>query len=545
MRIEEIPFNISLLQPNGELVRQMGPCTTNEIFESGTNVFHQKGLFSSETFGPVGSEERDRRFGYIELNTRIFHPLIFKRLGTLKDLYRGIILGTRYAVWDAESKDFLASTPAEGNTGFAFFVEHFEELQFATTDSPQRTLRIRLINENRAKAMHDKYLVLPAGMRDYIISENGRGTEDEVNGLYRTLIATASTISSTAAGKNDPIFNHARSSLQKTSEKIFDYFFTIIKGKRGFVLGKWASRTVMYGTSNVISPMTLSSPRIGSKCTPGINSVQTGMLQTIVMLKPLAEYYLRSGWIGKIFGTSSAQAVQLTDKKTLKRKLVELSAEQRAVWTTTEGFNALVKRFSKKKLRNRPIIIDGSYLGLVYAGPEGFRIFSDIDELPKEMDPKKVFPLNLTTLFYISGYKDWNNNISSATRYPIAGDGSGYIGNIFMRTTVKSEELPELGDDWKMIGVDHIAPFFPDQSIDATFIETMSPHTARVKAQSADFDGDKETAIAAMSIEAREEYQRLKSQRDWYVGPDNKMILSAANDNIELLLLQITGGPTE
>lgn len=114
-----------------------------------------------------------------------------------------------------------------------------------------------------------------------------------------------------------------------------------------------------------------------------------------------------------------------------------------------------------------------------------------------------------------------------------------------MRTTVNSRELPELGDDWMPIGPDHIAPFFPDQDLDSPFVETMSPHTARIKAQGGDFDGDRESCIGAMSKEARDEYQRLKSKRDWYVGADNKLVLSAANDNIELLLLQITGGPTK
>lgn len=545
MQIKEIPFNISILQPTAELVRTMGRCTTNEIFESGTSIFNQNGLFGAEIFGPVGSEERDRRFGYIELNTKIFHALIFKRLGTLKDLYRGIILGTRYALWDEEIKDFISSTPAEGNTGFAFFVEHFPELQLTATESSLRSLRIKLINDNKDKALHDKYLVLPAGLRDYTIAETGKGSEDEVNGFYRSLIATSSTISSTSAGRNDPIFNAARSSLQRTSETIFDYFFNVIKGKRGFILGKWASRTVVYGTANVISPMILSSPRIGSKQTPGINTIQTGMLQTIISFKPLVEFYLRSGWVGQIFGKQANQEVYLTDKKTLKRKLVELSADQRELWTTTEGFNSLVKRFAKKRLRQRPIIIDGNYLGLVYAGKEGFRIFADIDELPKGFSPDDVYPLNLATLLYVSGYRDWNNNIASATRYPVAGDGSTYIGNIFMRTTVNSSEKPELGEDWQPLGPDYIATFFPDQAIDAPFFETMSPHTARIKAQGGDFDGDREAMIGAMSKEAREEYARLKSKRDWYVGPDERLVLSAANDNIELLLKQITGGPTK
>lgn len=542
MRISEIPFNISILKPDANLVRTMGKVTTNEIFESGTPVFNQNGLFSAEIFGPVGSPERDRRFGYIDLNTTIFHALIFKRLGTLKDLYRGIILGTRFAIWDEEIKDFISSTPAEGSTGFAFFVEHFQELTIPRNESSIRNLRVTLIEENKDKALHDKYLVLPAGLRDYTVSDTGRGTEDEINGFYRSLQATASTISSTSNNRNDPVLNQARSSLQKTSEGIFDYIFNIIKGKRGFILGKYLSRTIVNGTANVISPMNLSSPRIGSKQTPGINTIQTGMLQTIVAFRPIVEYYLRSGWVGQVFGQEGSQ-VYLTNRKTLKRELVDISAESRELWTTTEGFNSLVKRFSKKSLRQRPIIVDGYYLGLLYAGPDGWRIFSDIDELPPTLHKEDVYPLNLASLIYLSGYNSWNDNIASATRYPVAGDGSTYIGNIFMRTTVKSRELPELGNDWKALGPDHIATFFLDQSPDATFIETMAPHLARVKAQAADYDGDREAMVGAYSKEAREEYQRLKSKKDWYLGPDNKLTLSAANDNIELLLLQITGGP--
>ena len=544
MKITEVPFNISILKPDSELVRTMGRVTTNEIFESGTNVFNQSGLFSSEIFGPVGSPERDKRFGYIDLNTSIFHPLIFKRLSTLKDLYRGIMMGTRYAKWDVESKDFVASTQAEGNTGFAFFVEHFEELVIPKTGSSIRDLRIKLIEENKSKAMHDKYLVMPAGMRDYIINENGRGTEDEINGFYRALVATSSTISSTSIGRNDPILNQGRASLQKTSEAIFDYIFNVIKGKRGFFLGKFASRTVVNGTANVISPMNLSTPRIGSLQTPGINTVQVGMLQTLVAFKPVAEYYMRSSWIGNVF-TTGASEIYLINRKTLKRELVEISAEARELWTTTEGFYSLIKRFAKKPLRQKPIVVDNHYVGLLYVGKEGWKIFGDIDDLPEGKDKKNVYPLNLASMFYLSGYNKWNDNIASSTRYPVEGDGSTYIGNIFMRTTIKSEELPELGDDWQPMGADHIALFFPDQSPNATFFETMAPHLARIKAQGGDYDGDREAMIGAYSEEAKAEYHRLKSKKDWYLGPDNKFILSAANENTELLLKHITGGPTQ
>jgi hypothetical protein len=54
-----------------------------------------RGLFSSEIFGRPGSEERRRRWGYIDLGGRYLHPLVYKTCCQLDHKFPDIITGAR------------------------------------------------------------------------------------------------------------------------------------------------------------------------------------------------------------------------------------------------------------------------------------------------------------------------------------------------------------------------------------------------------------------------------------------------------------------
>ena len=541
MRLNTVPFNVWLLRVTPELLRSMRPTTTGEIFETGTNNLNKDGLFSVETFGPLGSKERDKRFSYIELHTSIFHPLILKRLGTLKRLYLDIISGKRYALWNAEAKDFVPSDPIEGETGFAFFMKHFPELVFTPGDSSVRNMRIQLIDKNRENATTKHVLVMPAGLRDIQVDPNGRTSEDEINSFYRSIIATSNSISITETSRNDPVLNVPRMALQNAFSQLYDMVFNFIDGKGGMALGKWASRKVRNGTANVISPMIVTTNRLGAKDSPGIDDIQMGIFQGVKSVLPQTIYFLRTGWLGKKFGGEAGSDVFLTNAKTLRAERVSISVEDFERFSTREGLEALVNKLAKKEYRQRPIRIDGYYLGLVYVGPQGFKVFSDIEELPQGFDKEKVYPLNLTTLIYLSGYRHWHEFSGVSTRYPVAGDGSTLVAYMRMLTTTTSYVVPELGDDWKRLGDDFVASAFPDQSPDATFIETLSPHLANLKGLTADHDGDRMTWTATYSHEANAEFAKLRRQKEWFVHVDGRLKRTAVVDNVELLLSNITG----
>src|SRR5690606_33596764 len=73
MRTKDIPFNVTLIDPKNQRLPASRQITTREPFEGGTQNYHPNGLFSIPIFGRIGSDERDRLFGYIELNTTVLH----------------------------------------------------------------------------------------------------------------------------------------------------------------------------------------------------------------------------------------------------------------------------------------------------------------------------------------------------------------------------------------------------------------------------------------------------------------------------------------
>jgi len=183
------PFNIELLFLNKNNLKQLGQVKSLDIFEPNTDIFKIDGLFSQEIFGPVGSEIRTMKYGYIDLKLKIMHPLAFRSLIQLKTLYSDIASGKKYAIFDEELGDFTLSNPIDGKTGYDFFYNHIFKLKLLANNSDSRSFKIELIKKYYSvpSQVHTltKWLVYPAGLRDYSLDKDGRGSYDEVNDIYK------------------------------------------------------------------------------------------------------------------------------------------------------------------------------------------------------------------------------------------------------------------------------------------------------------------------------------------------------------------------
>lgn len=477
-RSKLIPFNVDILDQRKFDRLDIKPVRVMDHFDGGTTNFHEDGLFSISIFGRVGDDARDKRVSYIDVKTTVFHPLIYQSLIRLKGLYKEILAGKRFAIWDEEVSDFIACSDLEGDTGFHFFVKHWEKIEFKTSKSVARMDRIKLIEKYKKRSLGSKIAVIPAGLRDLQVDESGRVSEDEINGLYRNLISISNTVGE-GTDYNAEILNVPRYSLQMKFNEIYTLIEKMLTGKKGFFQNKWGSRRVFDGTRNVISSMDTSSGDMSAPNHPGINDTIVGLYQTARGALPLTRYLLLNGWAGECFSVGNGSAY-LTDKKTLKRELVELSPESYDRWTTQEGIDKVVVSYAETSIRNRPVDVEGRYMGLMYIGPDmTFKIFGDIDELPEHLDRKHVHPLTLCQLLYISGYKRWNTLAALITRYPVTGLGSIYISNVYVKTTVVGELRKELGHDWQVLGDDHTALEFPTYTPDSHF-ESMAPHPSRL-----------------------------------------------------------------
>lgn len=542
MTQRKLPFNVKLLKLDAGQLRLLKPITTLDRFDgASTGNFHDKGLFSTEIFGRVGEEARDETFAYIPLKTKILHPVIYNGLERLKRLYVGILSGKQYAVWDDKEKDFIAADETEGQTGYQFFMSHWEEIKFPEGASEIRTMRIRLMDVYRDEAVVENVLVMPAGLRDAEIDHLDRIQEHEINKSYQRLISISNTISK-GSNNDSEVFNTARFAQQMAFNEIYRLIEEMLTGKSGFIQSKWGSRRITNGTRNVITAMDISTPALNAENYPGPDDTVLGLWQTSRGALPITINRMQQGILTQAFGDVEG-TVQLIDVKTLKVEGVHVGTQTYDRWTTTEGLEKIIASQSMVELRAKPVTIEGRYLALVYKPKTEmvFKIFSDIDELPEDFSKDDVYPLTYEELIYLSNYRGWNNLRVISTRYPVTGEGSSYVSKVYVRTTVNSESRVELDYNWEPMEADGntalVYPVFePEQYVDSAMV-----HPYRLAGLGGDYDGDTISNNILYTQEAIEEVDNYLNSRAAHVDPAGGLRGSANIDTSALVMHNITG----
>ena len=473
MRINQIPFNIELLIPTDRELKTIPRIAVLDIFKNTNQVFHPDGLFSTESFGKVGEERRNRTFGYIDLKLDVFHPIIFKAITDTKSLYGDILSGSTFAIWDDKLKDFIKSTPIEGETGFVYFLKHYKEIKFEERKSVERTFNIKMLYKYINECMFSELLVLPAGLRDFEIDETGRPREDEINKYYRKILSYSNLVHPEVYKVHPESLDDVRYSIQNGVNEVYDYLKNFVEGKKKLIQGKWCTRQIFNGTLNVASSLIFDVEELDSPKAPGVNDSLVGLYQFMKATLPVTIYNLKNGYLSNIFIGPNSPAV-LVNKKTLRKEMVDIDPDIYDNWMTDEGLESTISKFGEEDLRHEPIIINNHYLCLIYKGNnKTYKLFSDINELPDKLDKKLVTPVTFYEIMYISVFKDSNTIPAFITRYPITGLGSTYPSWTYLKSTVKSETRTELDDDWKRTNT--ICYEFPIKN--ETSFNTVSPNS--------------------------------------------------------------------
>ena len=542
MSNKDVPFNVDLIDLNKERLSTLKPVLSLDIYDGASSNFHEDGLYSVSIFGRMGDESRDHRFSYIDVKVPVLHPIVYDRLRRIKALYIGILNGREYATFDKTLKDFVRSDPINGQTGYGFFMSHFKDLKFKESLSGQRANRIRVINKYRERALYDKVLIVPAGLREIEIDENGRDQENDVAELYRRVISISNTVGLTHGDPNSAVYNASRWSLQQAFNAIYTHFERLLSGgKKSFLQAKYASRNIFNGTRNVISAMDASVAVLGAPNAPSANSTVLGLYQFAKSVLPVTLNKLSTGWVSQVFGSAEGKA-KLVNKDTLKAEYVDISVETRDRWATNEGLKKVLDSLSEPSLRHKPISIEKHYLGLIYVGPDNtFKIFGDIDELPPEYSRDNVHPLTLCQLVYLAGFDVWNEYFTLVTRYPVAGLGSIYVSKPYVKTTIRGEMRRELGPDWKPTG--KVALEFPKLG-ETSYVDSMMPHATKLTGLTADFDGDTCSGNSTYSDESRAECRKHLNQAKTYIDPRGGLRTHYNDDGwftVKLVTVNMTG----
>lgn len=535
-------FLFYLLNVNKDLIRSLRPTTALDTYQGSTKEFHEDGLYSTLTFGPIGSERRETTFSYIDVGIGIISPAIAMTLYELKHLYKDILAGQKYAVWNPKTKDFETAAPTDpgANTGYAFFMSHYNELTPAPNQSQLRQQNIDLFNKYREVAVSRYVLVVPAGIRDLEVVDGDRDREIDINPLYRKLISISRAVPNIGGG-NSAAMDTTRWAIQRAFEEIYQYWFDLLDGKKGFARGKFAQRRLFNGTRNVISPMDPSSTVVDRADEIRPTDTILGLFQGLKSILPVAIHAIRTRYLPMLLGADGL--MYLVDKKTFRRESVFVHPKEYDRFATDEGVERLIESFRDPHIRHKPIEVHGRYLALIYNDGRCFKIFYNIQDLPDDRNRKYVRPLTYAELLYLSGYDVWNNYFTVVTRYPVAGQGSTYASTIRLTTTAKVKCLYELEDDW-VTRKDQPATDFPIRCLDE-FVSTMSPHPSRLADMQADHDGDTCSADSAYTDEALQENRQKTKEITFWVSSAKKLNVDINVDTIKRTVHNLLADPNE
>lgn len=475
-----LPLNLSLLILSNDNLRGLRQIKVLDIFEPSSTTFHPDGLFSIEAFGKVGDERRNRLYGYIDMGIEVIHPVVYKKLIDLRELYGNIMAGTAYATFNAETKDFDPCSPTEGETGYSFFLKHLPELQPEQRESTSREFSIKLLDKYRNDCLMRYLIVMPAGLRDFTVSPEGKREEDEINKIYRQILSIGNVMLGSSSIKDKVHLDSSRHRLQETVLALYLYITNLLQGDSKLIQGHWTNRNIFNSTRNVITASVTKTKELFDELTIGPNDQVIGLYQFLRSIFPLFVNLLRV-YSERVF-TGPNAPVKLINRKTLMPEMVSIDADYYDEWVTQDGIEGLLTRFESETLRHEPIEIAGYYFGLIYRSKDEVRYLTDINDLPDGYSKADVQPITYAELFYMAVYEYSKKSYCLTTRYPVIALGGIYPAEVYLRTTTRTDSLHLLNDDWSRSSVKFNE--FPRR--DSPFFNSMSPSSAHLQRAGAD-----------------------------------------------------------
>lgn len=485
------PFNVTILDPDEYVQRkECLPITSYAMYESSTERFHPDGLYSEVIFGQLGSRERFIRRGYIDLNTKLITPHLYKQIVTLKSYYKEVLAGKQYAYYDKDLKDLVCTTKDDpnGDTGYEFFCSVYPKIKFAESASNKRSVKIELLKKYSDRVFMSKYIVIPAAIRDVKIKD-GRPESEAINKLYLGLLSLASAIPPEAG--EDIVYDSIRFQMQCKVQQIYDYIMDILTGKTGFSQSKYARRGITYGSRNVITASQIV--RVQSPTAPNMMSVDQLAIPAFQAAKALAPVVIHI--IRNQFGMQFANnnTIPVINSKTLNLELRKIDETDVKKYTTSDGINDLLNDMRDVHMHHKPITLkldksevyeEGTefYPFMIYDRGEHIYRFTDVEAF------KNAYPK-------VSRYRDDNEKLKIMEVYDIheyVVEGTGVLYACGM------DIVPE--------DVDVI--FNPECY--AKFIEF-----AKSKGVTADELGEYEVVVDGIEIHTKNNCYGVKTQAEW------------------------------
>ncbi len=230
--------------------------TKNKLKEVTTVRLYEKvgktdpnGLFSEEIFGRFGSAERRKTFAYVNLKTKLIHPEAYSIVSGLDTNISKLLQN--------KGKYSLSATgevieDASGNSGIGYLVSIFDKINLDKYKK-NKPENVKFIKENKNKIFIDKFILLPAGIRDLAVSKTSGQTIVNFSDLSEFYGSLIRNIKYFAPELPDDIKVPIMEQIQHTLLDTNNWIKSRMKGKSGLIRGGLLRKTTDYSARLVIT----------------------------------------------------------------------------------------------------------------------------------------------------------------------------------------------------------------------------------------------------------------------------------------------------
>lgn len=485
-------------------VNDLQPVTALTFFEA-TGAPTEGGLFSVSIFGRPGSEERRRRWAYIDLNGRFLHPLIYKTLCQLDRKFPELVANMRRVrLTRGGQMQEVPEDEDDGWTGIDGLYEHWEEINWGAAESgSQRGERVGLLKTvPKDLAFVTKWPVMPALYRDVDTSSSGGIKEvPPINNLYVQVMVSSPTKISGLVFADGTRKRRAQEALLELHRASLE----LIAGKKGLiqerVLGKytdWSVRGV------------LSGPALAKAERPGDQEVPFGYLGVplYLVINMFQPFVIKR--LSEIFNAyaSGLERILVRRSEGTELEFFELPPDARSQ-LGPELYKKWVSRFMRSQ-ENRldPVSVTTG------RGKEITLPLYDAD-LGR--------PTTLLDLFYIVAHDVIADKHVMFTRYPVEDFRACHFAKMSVLTTEETE---------KRVIKEREFTRYPVVGDTMRWVDSIRLNNSYTKAMGADYDGDTHRMIGIFTQEANEEAARLIEKPTNYADGQGLFSRPIANEAI-------------
>lgn len=428
------------------------------------------GLFSPIIFGDTPREKRINH-AYINLKRKFFHPYVFE---TLIRLNRKIdVVARGESVWSisdngklVEVKDPDDPDYNEDNTGLAWLVDHFHEIQFTETKSSQNQERMKLLkNLTDDEIFITKWIVIPIFYRDFdAVSRN----IPEINSkFYTSLIQNTNALDTSIIS----IAKHATMyKIQDTLVGLRRYGQKLIEKKNGAFQKSILGKAPDYGDRGVISVPSLNNCDVPNDCIVDITHSGIPISFCINLGFPFM-----MKWVQEFFED------MFRNKRTIpafiKDENGEYVLQHVPIIDQTQVFT---EEFIEKKMKKYRMSYGAERFETIKIRCEDGRdaevMFTGKGYATRPDDPRANTignrPLTWTDVFYLAAENTLSSKYCYITRYPLEDYFGTFPSKVSILSTIKTSPVIINGKVYPHYPVIDLS--LPPNEVATQFIDTIS-----------------------------------------------------------------------